>query len=124
MRHELDHFVVFVVNAIRTAGQVEAIDHLCTFHAAPDFCNGMFVHITDAARWIGTLLRAKIHRTIGVDHGLHCLEVTARISTHLEWMVFKDPVHDVDVKSLIRQINGAVHRVEHLFVQSFIDRKP
>ena len=124
MRHELDHFVMFVVDAIRTTGQVEAINHLCAFHAVPDFGNGMLVHIADATRWIGAFLSAKIHRSISVDHGLHRLEVTARISTHLERMVFKDPVHDVDVESLIRQINRAIDRMQHLFVQSFIDRKP
>ena len=52
MRHELDHFVLAVVNAIRTAGEVESINHLRTFHAAPDFSNGLLVHIADAAFWM------------------------------------------------------------------------
>ena len=61
MRHELDHFVLPVVNAIRTAGEVESINDLCTFHAAPNFGNGSLVHIADAAFWIGSLLSAEVH---------------------------------------------------------------
>ena len=118
---ELDHFVLLVMNAERTADEVERVDDFFSLQAAPDLLERGVVDVADAAVGVGPFLSAQVHRSVGIDDGLQGLHVALGIPADLECLPMKEPIHDVDVEQVVRKCQRPLDFREHFAVPLFGD---